>query len=472
MQSGAIQSLLLIVLTLLLLGRPGLAQRPSPDFSELEKVLLAEMQETQTPGAAVALVSGERVLFAKGFGVANVETGAPVTPDMLFHIGSVTKTFTAAALVSLAAEGRIKLDGPVGDYVKGLSPRLARMTLHQLLSQTSGLKDMPGADGLHEEAALADYVRSWTEDYRLLDEGQTFSYSNPGFALAGHVLAEASGRAYADQMSESLFKPLEMSRTTLRPLVAMTYPLVVGHSIAPGQQKPAIVRPLADDTRLWPAGYIFTSLNDLTRFVIALMNDGKLEGRQVLPAGVAARMMASQVEIPTNVFVKGAYGYGLFIRDYRGMKMAGHDGELPGYGTSLAMMPDERIALIILSNRDGAPLRKTFNKAFELLLGTKLAAPAVSQPQAALPMSEAEMARYVGSYTNRWEMEIFVRDRQLFLKRFGAELPITKIGDHRFSVAPPGPAQPQEFIIIPETNGRPGYIQMFIWTFKKRGPDR
>ena len=111
----------------------------SRDFSELEKVVLAELREKNTPGAAVAIVKDNKIVFAKGFGVANVETRMQVTPDTLFQIGSITKSFIATALLTLAAEGKLKLDVPIGNYVKGLSPKIANVTLHHLLSHTSGM---------------------------------------------------------------------------------------------------------------------------------------------------------------------------------------------------------------------------------------------------------------------------------------------------------------------------------------------
>jgi CubicO group peptidase (beta-lactamase class C family) len=111
-----------------------IAQTRAPDFRGLERVVTNELKETSTPGAAVAIVSGDRIIYAKGFGISNVETGAPVTPDMLFLLASTTKMLTAAALVSVAEERRLSLDQPIGDYVKGLGPRLSRVTMTQLLS--------------------------------------------------------------------------------------------------------------------------------------------------------------------------------------------------------------------------------------------------------------------------------------------------------------------------------------------------
>lgn len=110
------------------------------DLSALENVINGELRETNTPGCAVSIIRGERVVYTGGFGVANIETGAPVSTDMLFRLGSTTKMFTAAALVTLAAQGKLKLDGLIGNYAPGINPKLARITIHQLISN-SGVAD-------------------------------------------------------------------------------------------------------------------------------------------------------------------------------------------------------------------------------------------------------------------------------------------------------------------------------------------
>ncbi len=450
-----------LVLLLLLPGY--LRAQAIPDLAPLERAALEELAATGTPGAAVAVVSGDRVVFSKGLGVANVETGAPVTPETVFHVGSLTKVLTAAAVVVEAEGGRLRLDAPVSDVVPGLAPRISKLTLEQLLAQTSGLREVPGGDGLHGEEALGVFVRSLKDDDLLVEPGKAFSYSNPGYALAGYALEAAGGKPYADRMEEILFRPLGMARTTLRPTMAMTYPLAMGHA-ADGKDMPKVVRPLADDTRLWPSGYAFTTLTDLGRFVVALLNDGKVEGKQALPSGVAAKILAPHVEIPTNVFVKGAYGFGLIRQDDRGLRRAEHGGELPGYGAEIRMFPERRTAVIVLNNREGVRFNKTFDAAFDLLLGPK--APASASKPEPLAMSPQERASYTGTYANRWTMEIVEKDGGLVLKRFGAELPVTKIGEHRFSVTPEG-GNPQEFLIVPGADGKPAYMQMFIWVFRR-----
>jgi CubicO group peptidase (beta-lactamase class C family) len=454
-------------LLLLLLLQPftALALRQKVDFSEFEKIALAELQETGTPGAAIAIISGDRVIFAKGFGVANLETQAPVTTHTLFQIGSITKTFTAAALLNLAAEGRLALDKPIGHYVKGLSPKLSQVTTQQLLSHTAGLKDEPDEYGSHDESALADYVRSWKDDYCLLEPQQCFSYSNSGIALAGFVLQEVGGKPYAEQMNERLFTPLGMSRTTFRPTMAMTYPMASGHK-ARGGEKPFVVRPMADDTRLWPAGNMFTCLDDFSRFVIAFLNQGRLQDRQVLPPSLIARMTGHRVEVP--VFVPAThYGYCLFMNRQRGVNRVWHDGSMPGFFASMVMVPEHRFAVLMLTNKEGWGLSKTQEKAMELLLPLSPKEDVRRQPAQAL--SAAEMSRYAGTYSNpnRWQIEVLVKDGRLFIKEFGLQLPLTRIGGQRFSFALPGRAEPEEIVFKLGADDRPVTLHQYVWAFKR-----
>lgn len=287
------------------------------------EVVRSALSRSGTPGAAVAVVVDDRVALAEGLGVLSAETGMPVTPDALFQIGSMTKVFTAAAVLVAAERGLVDLERPLGGSVRGLAPCLARVTLGQLLSHTAGLIDEPDEYGPHDEDALAAYARSWNEEYCLLAPGRAFSYSNSGFALAGLALQEATGKPYADAVSELVFAPLGMTRTTFRPTAAITYPVAVGHRVVEG--RPVVVRPMADDARLWPAGEIFSSARELARFAVAFLNQGRLEGRQALPPSVVRRMLQPRGEVTG---LGSHYGCGMFLDDYRGLPRAGHDGTL------------------------------------------------------------------------------------------------------------------------------------------------
>src|SRR5262245_24767871 len=420
---------LVLLFSILLIGSVAGQQtsQSKPDVSELEKVVLAELTETNIPGAAIGIVSGDRLVFAKGFGVSNIETGAPVTPDMLFRLGSTTKMFTASGVVMLAEEGKLKLDEPIGKYAKGLSPKISGITAHQLLSHTSGLKDEAIMFGRHDDEALGDTVRALKDDFFFAAPGRIYSYSNPGLWIAGYLIEAVSGKNYADQLNERIFKPLGMQRTTLRPTVAMTWPLSQGHDVS-GNEKPKVVRPFADNAGNWPAGSIFSSVNDLSRWVIALMHDGKLEGQQVLSPSLIKQLSSPHTDTPGS---ESKYGYGLMIRKYRGVRMVEHSGSRSGYGSLIRMAPEARVACIILVNRSGGALAKTAEKAMELMLPLEAR---VEEKRQKIAMTDDEMTRYTGVFGDPGSrIEITIKDKKLWFKGPGREGEISKFGESRFS---------------------------------------
>jgi len=429
-------------------------QEQPPDFSQLEKVVLYELKETNTPGATVAIISGDRIIYKKAFGISNVETGAPMTPEMLFRIGSTTKMFTALALVTLAEQGKLKLDEPIGKHVNGLNPRIAGLTAHQLLTHTSGMIDEAPMYGEHDDSAMARTIRSWKEDQLFTEPGKIISYSNPGYWLAGFTSESISKKPFADHMSESIFKPLGMTSSTFRPTVAMTYPLAQGHN-ASGGTAPTVVRPFADNSASWPAGSMFSNVLDLSRFIIAFMNDGKLDQKQVLSPQVIAKLSTPQVSIPSQPAAK--YGYGLMISTYRGVRVVEHGGSRSGYGSVIKMAPDHRFAVIVLGNRTGVALNKTAEKAMELMLPLKPKDD--DRPNQDLPMTAAEVAHYVGKYGQREaNVEILLKDGKLFLKQGQNERPIRKVGENRFAVGAPNNSTPMQFTLVTGSDGKAEYF--------------
>ena len=429
-------------------------QEQQPDFSQLEKVALEELKETNAPGATVAIVSGDHVIYTKAFGISNVETRAPMTPEMLFRIGSTTKMFTATALVALEDEGKLKLDEAIGKHVDGLNPKIAGLTAHQLLTHTAGIIDEAPMYGDHDDSAMGRTIRSWKADQLFTEPSKIISYSNPGYWLAGFVAESISKKPFADHMTESIFKPLGMTSTTFRPTVAMTYPLAQGHNAA-GRSAPTVVRPFADNAASWPAGSMFTNVLDLSRFIIAFMNAGKLEGKQVLSPQVIAKLSTPQVGIPSQPEAK--YGYGLMFSNYRGVRVIEHGGSRSGYGSVIKMAPDHRFAVIVLGNRSGVALNKTAEKAMELMLPLKPRE--ASKPKQELMMTAAEMANYAGKYGQREaSAEILLRDGKLFLKQGANEMVISKIGENRFAATAPGDSRPLEFALMPGADGKTEYF--------------
>jgi CubicO group peptidase (beta-lactamase class C family) len=453
------RTLLAACLSLLLAAPP--AEERKIDFGELERVALAELKEKNTPGGAVAVVSGDRVIFAKGFGASNVETGAPVTPEVLFRLGSTTKMFTGAALAKLAAEGKISLDAPIGDYVKGLAPKVARVTAGQLLSHTAGFRDFAAPAVSNDDASLAAAMRGFKDDVLFAEPREVYSYSSPGYWLAGLVVEEVTGKPYADAMDELLFEPLGMERTTFRPLVAMTYPLSMGHTVA-GTSPPAVVRPAANNTVMWPAGSIYSSAAELARFAIAVLNGGRVEDRQAFPASVVAELVAPRAAVPGPHRV--SYGLGVLTYEIRGVRVAQHGGFSRGYGSMITFVPEHRFAVIIVTNKSGETLQKVTQKAMELCLPLEPEEPQKAEPEVAMTAGEA--AGYAGTYSQGdISYEIVERAGKLFLKQQGSEAPLTKVGEHRFS-APEG----GEIVLVPDAQGRPKFLFDGLYSAKRVTP--
>lgn len=421
-------------------------------FGELERVVLAELSETNAPGAAIGIVSGDQLIFAKGFGTSNVETGAPVSPDTLFRLGSTTKMFTAAALVRLADEGRVRLDEPIGIYASGLDPAIAGITSRQLLSHTAGLKDEAVMFGKHDDSELGVTVRALNANSLFAAPGRVYSYANPGYWLAGYVIEQVSGRPYADEMRDSLFQPLGMTSTTLRPTLAMTYPLSQGHEGAV-KEKPHVIRPFADNAGNWPAGSMFSSVNDLSRFVIAFLNGGKIAGKEVLSPSLITTLSTSVADVPGS---NDKYGLGLILGNRNGLKVVQHSGSRSGFGSMIRMFPEKRVGIIMLINRTGGTLNKSAEKASELMLPSwKREEP---KPPT-LAITAAEMNLLAGVYGEGADrVEITIKEGRLQYKRGKTEGRVEKRGDSRFMVALAADDAPLEFGVVRSGDGRAEFL--------------
>ena len=432
------------VLILLVLGVFRITQ--AIDFSELDKLVPEELKERNTPGAVIAVISGDQVVYQKAFGVANVETNAPMQPEMLFRLGSTTKMFTAAALVALSEKDKIKLNEPIGTRVKGLDPKIAAVTPHHLLSNSAGIRDFAAPVLSNDDGSLGNMLRAWKNDVFFAEQGEIYSYSSAGFWLSGLIIEELHGKPYADAMDELIFKPVGMERTTFRPFLAITYPFATGHAIDAG--KPVIIRPMFNNTAMWPAGSIFSNAKDLSRWVIALLNDGRVEGKQLLTTSLVNQLKGHHVGVPGEK--DSFYGYGLTIFNYKGLEFVAHGGFSRGYGSMIQMVPSRKFAVIVLTNKSGETMRKTLNKATELALGLKDDAP--QQPETVAALTSSEMNDYVGTYSHAPQTwEVFIEDGKLYMKFDGKEHAMTKTGDKKFTF---GPQNENEVVFVTGKSGK------------------
>jgi CubicO group peptidase (beta-lactamase class C family) len=413
----------------------------------IERVALEELRATNTPGAAVAVVLGDQVVFSHGYGVASVDTGAPLTSDMLFRLGSTTKMFTAAAVVGLALEGKLDLNAPVSRYISGLDATIGQLTANQLLSHTSGLHDEAPMFGSHDDAALGNGIHAWKADFLFAPPGRIYSYSNPGYWLAGYLAETVSGKPYADVIAERIFSPLGMQRSTLRPAMAMTWPLAQGHEVRDGH--PAVIRPAADNASGWPAGSIFSNALELSRFVIAFMNDGRLDGQQILSPKLIAIMSSPHAEIPGG---DQHYGYGLELSTNRGVHWVEHGGSRAGYGSTIRMAPERKFAVIIVANRSGSGMPKLADAISEWMLALD---PKSEREPATHPLSVEELHRCAGVYVNgASKVELEADGDALKSTMDGSVERFTRAGD-KFLL---GDGQPSKLVLVPDSNGRLEFV--------------
>jgi len=433
--------------------------KPAIDFTELDKLIPAELKEKNTPGTVITVISGDQIVYQKAFGVANVETNAEMQPEMLFRLGSTTKMFTAAALLTLAENNKIKMNEPIGNRVKGLNARLGQVTPHHLLSNSAGIRDFAAPVISNDDPSLGNMVRGWKDDVFFADQGEIYSYSSPGYWLSGFVVEELYGKPYADAMTELLFKPIGMERTTLRPFMAITYPFATGHVVQEG--KATIMRPMFNNVAMWPAGSIFSNAKDLSRWVIALMNNGKVDGKQLLSASLINQMVQHHVAVPGES--DSYYGYGLTVFKYKGLEFVGHGGFSRGYGSMIQMAPSKKFAVIVLTNKSGETMRKSLNKAMELGLGLK--DDEEQKPAPLAPPTASEMSEYVGTYSHAPQTwEVSSKDGKLFMKFDEKDYAMTKSGERKFTF---GAQNENEVVFVAGKDGKIHFLFTELYGAKK-----
>lgn len=366
----------------------------NPDLSPIDSLVEQELRDEGIPGAAIAIVQANRLVYVKGFGEANVETAEKVSADTLFRIGSTTKMLTAAAILTLVEEGKLDLRAPLSKYVKGVDPAIGALTAHQLLSHTAGLGDRGSGHGSHDDQALGSTIRSLKSDIVELTPGDIYSYSSLGYWTAGFLMENITGQSFADAVDQRIFRPLGMTGATFRPLMAMTYPHAQQHELDP-TKKPVVIRPFADQASSWPGGSAFSSARGLGRFMIAFLNDGQLDGKQVIAPGVIERMSAPQAPLPGST--DSFYTYGLVLSQERGVKTLSHGGARIGFGSMLIMAPESKVGVAVIANRTNAMLHKVAESVMERLVafGPRAEKPEPSHAR----LSADQERRYSGVYS-------------------------------------------------------------------------
>jgi CubicO group peptidase (beta-lactamase class C family) len=328
-----------------MLGAEAVAgQALAPATADAIDALMADYAGA-VPGAALLVVREGEVVFRKGYGLADVEHAVAVTPASNFRLASISKQFTATTILLLAEDGALSLHDPVRRWLPSLPPATDAITLHQLLTHTSGLVDYEDVlpDAIDRPLRDADVLRLLeTQDRLLFAPGSGYHYSNSGYALLALVAAKASGMDYATLLQTRIFQPLGMTATLAfengRSRVehrAYGYSLVDGRWTRTDQSMTSAV--LGD-------GGVYSSIDDLATWDAALRDDRLL--------GAASRALAFQPHAETDEADVDGYGYGWRIHDDAGRLLLWHSGESIGFRNVILRWPQSRTTLVLLSNRN------------------------------------------------------------------------------------------------------------------------
>ncbi|MGI5143242.1 MULTISPECIES: serine hydrolase domain-containing protein [unclassified Streptomyces] len=325
---------------------------------KLSEFVEATAKRLGIPGVAVGVWADGREIYAT-HGVTSVDNPLPVDRDTLFHLGSVTKTFTATVLMRLVAEGKVELDAPVRRYVPELEladdRAAAQMTVLNLLNHTAGLGVRLIVETGDGDDALAGYVTRMVELDQIAPPGTRASYSQAGYNLAGRIIEKVTGLTYERAVAQSVLEPLGMSNTFYKTDDIMTRRFAMGHN--PGVDgKPAVARQWKDTRGNNPGGGIASSVSDQLRW--ARFHLGSQDG--VLPAEVLHGMKEQTVELRGST-LGDAFGICWFLRDVDGVRTVGHGGSGNGQFAELLLVPQHDFAVTVMSN--AGPDGVAFNQA-------------------------------------------------------------------------------------------------------------
>lgn len=304
------------------------------------------------PGVAVGVwVDGQEVFACHG--VTSIDNPLPVDQNTIFRLGSVTKTYTATALMRLVADGRVALDAPVRRYVPELAlsdeRAAAEVTVLNLLNHTAGLDTRLTIDTGDGDDALASYVAEMAKVPLIAPLGARASYSQMGYNLAGRIVEKVTGLTYERAVASLVLKPLGLSHSFFMPDDVMTRRFSVGHNLGAGETL-SIARPWKDTRGNAPGGGIASSVADQLRWARFHLGDGHAEsGAHLLPAEEMHQMKKQTVALRSST-LGDALGICWFLRDVDGVRTVGHGGSANGQFAELLTVPERNFAVVSVSN--------------------------------------------------------------------------------------------------------------------------
>lgn len=336
----------LFVLTALILS--GVFSVSAQTVSDVDAVVQKLAESKQIPGAAVAVVRDGKIILAKGYGAENIETKTPADENTVYEIASVTKQFTAAAIMLLVEDDKIKLDDALGKYLTDVPESWQAVTIRQLLNQVSGIPNYTAAGKIRIEKKYApEEILQMVADMPLeFAPGTRWQYSNTNYFLLGLVIEKVSKKSYAEFMKERIFKPLKMNSTQINTSGLKIEKKAVSYSINKDGWKKEIN---ADPSQPFAAGAVVSTASDMAKWALALESEKLLKKNSLNEIWTAAKLSDGKTT---------DYGFGWQISKIGETDFVEHNGGIAGFTSHILRFPNENLSVAVMVNTGTPATRK------------------------------------------------------------------------------------------------------------------
>lgn len=399
----SIMKKILPIILVLFLAQATIAQKLSKEFD----VLMSEVFKADGPGAVALVVKDDKVLYHKAFGMANLELDVKMKPDNIFRIGSITKQFTASAILKLRDEGKLNLNDDITKYVKDYPTHGHQISIKHLLTHTSGIKSYTGMKEWDAEFRKKDFTPEELIEffkYEPMDfkPGEEWRYNNSAYFILGHIIEVVSGKSYEEYIDSNFFKPLKMSSSYYGSPSRIIKERAYGYV---KRDDEIINADFVSMSQPYAAGSLLSTVDDLFKWYRAIMEDKVISKASRAEAHSTYKL---------NNGEKTGYGYGWEIGSIQGSPMIFHGGGIMGYLTSSIFLAEEKLFVAVFSNCYCNPPGN---------IATKMAALAIGKPYDWKPITVSDdvLKSYEAVYESDKEEQriITFKDGQLFSLRTG-----------------------------------------------------
>lgn len=407
--AGALLCALLVALTLV--PPSNAVEEDDDDLARQIETFLAGVYSDEEPGAAIIVTREGEVAYRGAFGMANIELGVPLEPEMVFRLGSITKQFTAAAILLLEEAGKLAVSDSITDYLPAYPTNGHTITIEHLLTHTSGIYSYTNIPGymettVRQDMTVEEIIDEFKDQPMQFSPGERWAYSNSGYILLGAIIEKASGTSYVEFLQERIFEPLGLERTSYGG------PQIVPNRVAGYDSDGKGLRnafPLSM-TQPYAAGSLLSTVDDLARWDAALFG-----GLLLNPTSLGKMTTAATL----NDGSSANYGYGLATTDLRGLPALTHGGGIFGFRTLGIHIPGREVYVAVLSN-------STAHEPDTGYVGLRIAAMALGDPfedLKAIKVDPSDLARLAGIYQIDEDnvRTVTVDDGRLFTQRTGGD---------------------------------------------------